>query len=391
MHKAALKEHFQHVRTSAWWRDFYQDTEDFSLAPVLDKQTLQETLASKFKLQEEENGVYLVRSGGSTQKPLVFPVDIRENLAQRQLLANELVANGVFSSRTVALNVFSYGDMYRTASILDDILDRCSATTLPLSANATYEAMADASIHFRPDMLMGTPSKLVLFAKFLQKEGISCSFDNILFGGEFLLPSQQEILSEVFQPKAVYSMYGSTETGIWGWAHYSRNPRAFHFLKDVVIEIFNPDSEGYGEMVVTNLIRKRFPLFRYRMGDIGKLIEENGRQVLLLKEREQKSFSLHESAYFLHDFEPLLKGVDGFQIQLSLKTDLLTELRFLLVKSQISPPEKEQMIRNIAQGIEGIIESDPKFIDIEVEVVTEEALYINPVTSKTPLIIDFRN
>ncbi len=391
MNAAALKEHFQHVRTSAWWSDFYQNTEDFSLAPVLDKQALQETLSSKFKLHEEETGVYLVRSGGSTQKPLVFPVDIRENLAQRQLLADELVASGIFSARTVALNVFSYGDMYRTASILDDILDRCSATTLPLSANATYEAMAAASVEFQPDMLMGTPSKLVLFAKFLQKEGISCSFDKILFGGEFLLPSQQEILLEVFQPKAIYSMYGSTETGIWGWAHYSQNPRAFHFLKEVVIEIFNPDSEGYGEMVVTNLIRKRFPLFRYRMGDIGKLVEENGREVLLLKEREQKSFSLHESAYFLHDFEPLLKDADCFQIQLSLKTDLLTELRFLVVKSSVSQPEKEQLIRNIARGVEGIIESEPKFAAIEVEVVAEEALYINPVTSKTPLIIDFRN
>lgn len=391
MSVTGLKDHFQHVKASVLWNGYYDEIENFSLAPVLDKQVLRETLAARFKLQNEEKGVYLVRSGGSTQKPLVFPVDIQENLAQRQLLANELVANGVFSSRTIALNIFSYGDMYRTASIMDDILDRCSATTLALSANATYETMAAASVEFHANMLMGTPSKLVLFAKFLQKEGMTCFFDTILFGGEFLLPSQQEILLQVFQPKAIYSMYGSTETGIWGWAHYSQNPRAFHFLKEVVIEIFNPDSEGYGEMVVTNLIRKRFPLFRYRMGDIGKLVEENGRMVLLLKEREQKSFSLHESAYFLHDFEPLLHDVDCFQIQLSLKTDLLTELRFLLVKSQASLPEKEKMIRQIARGIKRILESDPKFATVEVEMVSEEALYINPTTSKTPPIIDFRN
>lgn len=391
MKTAVLQEHFQHIKKSAWWSDYYEGVEDFSQAPVIGKQVLQEVLNTKFKLQEEEKGVYLVRSGGSTQKPLIFPVDIRENLAQRQLLANELVANGIFSSGTIALNVFSYGDMYRTASILDDILERCSATTLALSANATYELMAATSLEFQPNMLMGTPTKLVLFAKFLQKEGISCTFDSILFGGEFLLPSQQEILSEVFQTKAIYSMYGSTETGIWGWAHYSRNPGAFHFLEEIVLEIINPDPDGYGEIVATNLVRKRFPLFRYRMGDIGKLVEENGRKVLLLKEREQKSFSLHESAYFLHDFEPLLQGVDSFQIQLSQKTDLLTELRFLLVKTQVSLPEKEQLIRFVVQGLNGIIESEPKFAAIEVEVVTEEALYINPTTSKTPLIIDFRN
>ena len=126
---------------SALWSDSYSKTEDFLVAPVIDKQVLRETLVSKFNLQEEK-GVYLVRSGGSTQKPLVFPVDIQENLAQRQLLANELVSNGVFSSSTIALNVFSYGDMYRTASIMDDILDRCSATTLALSATSTYETLS---------------------------------------------------------------------------------------------------------------------------------------------------------------------------------------------------------------------------------------------------------
>lgn len=390
MNMIGLKEHFQQVRMSALWSDYYSKTEDFSLAPVLDKQTLRETLASKFNLQEEK-GVYLVRSGGSTQKPLVFPVDIQENLAQRQLLANELVANGVFSSSTIALNVFSYGDMYRTASIMDDILDRCSATTLALSATSTYETMVAVCADFQPNTLMGTPSKLVLFARFLQKEGISCPFDSVLFAGEFLLPSQQEILSEVFQPKTIYSMYGSTETGIWAWAHYSKNPRAFHFLKEIVVEIFNPDSEGYGEIVVTNLIRKRFPLFRYRMGDIGKVVVENDREVLLLKEREQKSFSLHESAYFLHDFEPLLQGVDRFQIQLSLKTDVLTQIRFLLVKSQASLAEREKLIQQVKDGINQIIEWDPRFAAIDVELVAEEALHINPTTSKTPWIVDFRN
>lgn len=390
MNVIGLKEHFQQVRMSALWSDYYSKTEDFLVAPVIDKQVLRETLVSKFNLQEEK-GVYLVRSGGSTQKPLVFPVDIQENLAQRQLLADELVANGVFSSSTIALNVFSYGDMYRTASIMDDILDRCSATTLALSATSTYETMVAVCADFHPNTLMGTPSKLVLFARFLQKEGISCPFDSVLFAGEFLLPSQQEILSEVFQPKTIYSIYGSTETGIWAWAHYSENPRAFHFLKEIVVEIFNPDSEGYGEIVVTNLIRKRFPLFRYRMGDIGKIVVENDREVLLLKEREQKSFSLHESAYFLHDFEPLLQGVDRFQIQLSLKTDLLTRIRFLLVKSQTSLAEREKLIRQVKDGIDQIIEWDPRFADIDVELVAEEALHINPTTSKTPWIVDFRD
>jgi phenylacetate-CoA ligase len=306
-------------------------------------------------------------------------------------LADELVADGVFSSKTVALNIFSYGDMYRTASILDDILDRCSATTLAMSATAPYDAMAATVLEFRPNMLLGTPSKLILFAKYLQGEGVEVRIERLLFAGEFLLPSQQKILTEVFHTTEIYSLYGSAETGIWGWAHYSENPHFFHFLNDIVIEINHPNEEGFGEIVVTNLLRKRFPIIRYKMGDVGKLSVENGREILALKEREQKSFSLHDSAYFLHDFEPLLHPVDCFQIQLSLTTPIHTEIKFLLVKSGGSNDEKQRMISTLMKGLNHIIERDPKFASLVIEFVEESDFYTDRTTSKTPIIIDFRN
>ena len=59
-------------------------------------------LNTQFDIQAESRGVYLVRSGGSSTQPLGFPVDIQENLYQRELLAVELLKSGIISSPKVS-------------------------------------------------------------------------------------------------------------------------------------------------------------------------------------------------------------------------------------------------------------------------------------------------
>ncbi|NWM25251.1 hypothetical protein, partial [Escherichia coli] len=76
--------------------------------------------------------------------------------AQRHALAGMLRAAGMFDAGTVALNLFGYADLYRTAAILDDLLERCGATSLPMSAHARYEDILTAARRFAPSHLLGT-------------------------------------------------------------------------------------------------------------------------------------------------------------------------------------------------------------------------------------------
>ncbi|MBL4604417.1 MAG: hypothetical protein JKY02_01760 [Flavobacteriaceae bacterium] len=389
--KEKLQEHFSIIKASQLFKSLYAGIENYTDAPILEKYELVTILKEDFDIHKEEKGVYLIRSGGSSHKPLVFPVDIEENITQRQLLANELSRVGIFTPKTVALNLFSYMALYRTSSIFDDLLERCQATTLAASNSAPHDLVYSAAKLYKPNMILGTPSKLVLFSKFMQYGDRKLEIKNVLFGGEFLLPSQKKILEETFNTQQIYSLYGSAETGIWAWSNYSKNPLHFHFLKEIIIEIFEPNDDGFGDIVVTNLLRKRFPLFRYKMGDIGKLEVIEGVETLVLASREDNSFSIHADSYFLKDFEEALEEIDRFQFQISLNTSIQTEINVLLIKAGTSSSEKELFVKNITEGINKHLKCDPQFTILVVKFVDETEFYSDPTTSKSPKIKDFRD
>lgn len=387
MTQEKLSEYYKIVRSSSLYQHFYEDYSDYKKAPLLDKNVLTHLLDTHFNLQQESTGLYLVRSGGSTQKPLVFPVDITENLEQRSVLAKALSADGIFSPKTIAMNLFSYMDMYRTAAILDDILEKCMATTLALSSSVKYEDAYDAALHFQPDFILGTPSKLFLFAQYLKNQEKTIAIPNLLFGGEFILPSTIPLFKAWLGVQNIYSIYGSAETGIWAWSDYTHQPSLFKIIEGMVIEIDQPDADGYGGILVSNLFRKRFPIFRYYTGDIGRLIQKEDQTLLELKSREKKSFFLYESNYTLEDFNEVLLDLTTFQIQLLPNQELGVSLRFLMI-TDISPLERPGFEQQKKLQIEAILGYELN--SLEVLAAPELELHTNPVTGKTPFIIDFR-
>lgn len=382
-----LQDHYKIVRESKLYQPFYESYADANEAPVLNKPQLIQLLNANFDLNKEVTGVYLVRSGGSTRKPLVFPVDIAENHAQRTSLAQALTTDNVFSPATIALNMFGYMDMYRTASILDDVLEKCHATTLAVSANAANSDAYETALHFGPDFIFGSPSKLFLFAQYLKNNGQSLKIKNLLYAGEFLLDSYKPVFEEFFGTQHIYSLYGSAESGIWAWSDYSNKPSLFRYIDGIIIEILNKNTEGYGNIVITNLYRKRFPIFRYNLGDIGRLVTIEGTKYLELRTRETGSFSLYEVNYQLDDFKDVLDGAERYQIQLTTNKDLHAEVKFLLIKDV---PEAERAA--IAAAKVALVHKALGWVlkHVYVAVGPDLELYTNEVTCKTPLIADFR-
>ena len=233
---AQAKDHF-------FYRERFHGIHDHRDAPPTDKSELKDALAA-FAPGEEQYGVYLVRSGGSTQSPLIFPVDIGENNAQRQAFSEHLRLAGVFGPKTVALNIFGYADLYRTAAIMDDLLERCEATTLPMSAHARYEDMLSIARRFAPTHLLGTPSKLNLFANLLARTGETLHIPHLLYGGEPLRQTTLAWLRDWFGIHQAWSLYGGAETGIWAWSDASRNPGVFSVLPQVLVEVRRPTIKG---------------------------------------------------------------------------------------------------------------------------------------------------
>lgn len=380
---------FELAKTNFLYSEFYKGVNTVESSPVLNKKQLIFILQKRFKLQEEKTGVYLVRSGGSTNRHLVFPVDIDENLNQRRAIANELTVNRIFTGETIALNIFGYSDMYRTAEIMDDILEKCQATTLALSAHATYKDVKYAADYFKPDFIMGTPSKLLDFAHFLETNNEGLNIANLLFAGEFLRPNLKLFLQQKFNFKQIYSLYGSAETGIWAWSDFTKHPSLFTVVEGIIVEIAEPDSDGFGMIVVTNTFRKRFPIFRYAIGDIGRWVHLNNKPYLELKSRETRSFIFCEQHYALDEFNSFLSEADAFQIQLSSNEEFRETLTLMIVP-KVSLNNQFDFAERVTQQVKQLLNYNERFMQINVLLVTPADLYNDPVTTKTPMFLDLR-
>jgi phenylacetate-CoA ligase len=384
-----LQIYFELAKNNPLYSEFYKGYDLATDAPMLSKNDLIPILKTRFKLQEEKTGVYLVRSGGSTQNPLIFPVDIQENQDQRFAIAKELTESGFFTPKTIALNIFGYSDMYRTAAIMDDILEKCQATTLALSAHASYSDMQQAANYFKPDFILGTPSKLLYLAQFLEEKNEKLDIQNLFFAGEFLRQGLQKFLQKTLGFQQIYSMYGSAETGIWAWSDYSKRPKLFSVIDGIIVEILEPDAEGYGLIAVTNTFRKRFPVFRYAIGDLGRWVYLDGKPFLELKSRESKSFIVCEQHYDLDELIPFTSEAEAFQIQLS-NNDKFQEVVRLLIVQKVPVTEQLIYIQERSTGLKKILHYDDRFMKIEVLLVAATELYTDPNTTKTPAVLDLR-
>jgi len=383
--EAVMSACFEAAREHPFHRERLRGIADWRAAPAIDKCDLLPALRA-FSVHDEPLGVYLVRSGGSTQAPLIFPVDIGENHAQRAALAGRLREAGVFGPRTVALNVFGYADLYRTAAILDDLLERCAATALPLSAHARYEDMYAAALRFRPTHLLGTPSKLALFGHFLAASAQPLQIPQLLYGGEVLRDTTREVLRDAFGTQQIWSLYGGAESGIWAWCDATRRPGLFETLPQVAVEILDPDADGYGTLAISNGFRRRFPLFRYRPGDIGRIVTIDRVTYLQLRGRDARSFQFDELTYDLDTVAELLEDSEAFQIQLRTSPAGRDCLALLLV----ADGGDEELRSRVLSQLNALFLKSADASAIEVRLVASNALHVDPATTKTPSIADFR-
>lgn len=385
-----MQAHFELTKNSSLFQEFYEGIERFEDAPILKKMDLSTILNTKFRLNEQKTGVYLVRSGGTTQNPLFFPVDIQENFAQREILAQKLSEHKIFTPDSIAFNLFDYGDMYRSASIFDDIIERCNATTLPICTNVEVERVCELLHLFKPTILLAMPSNLIMIAKHLESKKKVIKIPNILFGGEFLLPSCVPLFQKVYKTQEIYAAYGGAEVGIWAWSHYSKNPSLYSIIDNIHIEIINKNENGFGNIIVTNFFRKRFPLFRYDVGDIGRLVEKEGKPYLELVSRDKSSFQLDGVTYYLDDFKEITEGAETYQIQIQPHPDKLASLKFLIVNSTLKGGEETFILKTTLLFEKVFEKRSIDWVHLDILVCDIDKLYKNKNTSKIPRLIDFR-
>lgn len=120
-------------------------------------------------------------------------------------------------------------------------------------------------------VMSGTPW-LSRFTEVAGVEGRPFRLKLLVGGGGGGITKRTRDKIESFWEAPLCMTYGSAEAGtVLGFECLRRD--GYHLNEfDFYVEIVNPDSEGYGEVVITTVHRTVMPLIRYRTRDVARII-----------------------------------------------------------------------------------------------------------------------
>ncbi len=363
----------------------------FAEAPVIDKKTYFRKTAECFESPGFLKGMYISASGGSSSGKVNYvATDVSENLYQRAVISAYLSDAGIITDSTIALNLMPGGMMYRAAEIFTEFCNRAGSTLLPLTEYAPDELAFSMSETFAANTIIAMPSRAVSFAEYLRKHKLNLQFDHMIFAGEPLSESRRDYLKAVLKIKKFSGVFGSAESGVWGFQPDFLPVNTYFIAPELVhLEIASPDAQGFGSVIITNLVRMRNPLLRYDSGDRGRLVKSTyqGMEIyaLELQQRASASFEIGGNIFTVSD---KLGGCSNFQIKLSFdpesKKDKVSV--FLVTDGFADQKEKDE----ITQSLKAVFHSQENGFLTEIRFVRLDSLVKSPSSQKPIRLIDSR-
>jgi phenylacetate-coenzyme A ligase PaaK-like adenylate-forming protein len=371
--------------------------------PVLSKRDYERAI-NYFKNQHKFThqfwqGVYWSPSGGSTSiksKYFYFPWDANECYLQRKMMSQALIDGnvGIFKEKYLMANLFQGGNIYRSLELFQQLAENAGITSLPIGENTDNNLLDEFMFNFQPNLLGGSPAVLAKYGLYCIEKKLNFNVKAVLYSCNKLYPIQENIINNAFAKPHIYSIYGSAETGPWAFCNgalFERNQ--FIIAKDIVdVEVINKDENGFGEVVVTIKIRRRFPVVRFAIGDIGRLKELtiNDKQYLLLELQGRASqwLSYSDCQVELRKIEQkLAKYLEWQIIQGFERNNNIEYLEFRLV------PGVAKHTENINEELCSLLNINPEgdLIKIKVTFVKAEHMIRARLSNKIIRIIDNRN
>jgi len=202
-------------------------------------------------------------------------------------------------------------------------------------------------LKFKPKYFYGYVNAIYQFALALERKKIDATelkIQVIICTGEVLFDYQRKKIQEVFGCKVV-NEYGTTENGIIGFECEYGN---MHIMPTVYVEIINPDKNGFGEILITELNSRSIPFIMYKTRDKARLLNAEcpcGRPYPLMEIHEGR---IHDYircpngrlvydtilAYTLKDyvwqFKAYQEKIDYLKVEVIPKNNFSSELQYKL-------------------------------------------------------------
>lgn len=209
------------------------------------------------------------RTSGSTGMPLTVYRALREREVQIAKWLRVLILNGYRPTDKV-LSFTSPGRLTEGRSVLQrfGLFQRKAIDyTLPT------ETLTDEVLQYRPDVVYGVRTSLLMVAEELERRGIQMPPSKLLVaGGEVIDAQTRQQCRRVFGTD-ITETYGTVEMGVM--AYQQRDQNGLSLIEDCTLFEFldeqgNPAKPGQlARIVVTDLHGGLMPFIRYDQGDLA--------------------------------------------------------------------------------------------------------------------------
>jgi phenylacetate-CoA ligase len=353
------------------------------------------SLKAHFETTAHPRG-YIFSSGGTTGEPKFVHFSYEEFDFMSDMLAENLKAQGVRSGMTVA-NLFVAGNLWSSFLCVEKALEKIGAVQLPIGGMCSNENILLYLKKFKPDVVMGIPSMLVMNAEFALKENIELKVPMVFYAGEALSEIRREFLAKTWGTTFFGSAgYASVDAGVIGYQCQSCGPGEHHVFTDL-IELNIVEDEA----VVTSLARNSMPVINYRTGDKIEWIPECkcGRpdKRFKLLGRIDNVIQIWSCRMLTNDVESSMNenGIITFQLKISESREayLVREKLTLTLETSGQEIDKEKLLLDIytrSRDVKDTIKYDDFKKDIIIDVVERGEIPRNPRTGKISLVIDQR-
>ncbi|HXH75017.1 MAG TPA: acyl-CoA reductase [Bacteriovoracaceae bacterium] len=205
---------------------------------------------------------YIFSSGGTTGEPKFLHFSYEEFEHTTDMLAHNLSCQGITAGMTVA-NLFVAGNLWSSFIAMERALEKIGAIQLPIGGLCSPENTLLYLKKFKPDVVMGIPSLLIMTAEFAQEQGVLLEIPKVFYAGEALSLSRRNYLRDIWKTAYFGSAgYASVDAGMIAYQCSKCGPGEHHLFSDLV-EMKIVEGEG----VVTSHYRKTLPIVNYRTGD----------------------------------------------------------------------------------------------------------------------------
>ncbi len=278
-HKTALKEIFFYVsgNVSFWkkWQDIYSQKrttyngyEWFRLLPIMKKEDVRDFPKNFLPVNCPKS--YKMMTSGSSGMPLSFYVD--QNLfSKRAFSIHQILAYYGYAPDAKILRL-SYRD-FPWAEFQGPYLNPQDLTN-----EQNRETIKKIIFDYKPNILYGTVSHVLLFAEFMSRHSFFFKFDGVISRSEQLPLPLRNYLESIFKC-SVFNVYATREFGPVAFECIERD--GFHVNEDrLFLEIVDDKGIGcqegeLGNILITSLYNRSMPFIRYDIGDLGMFISAN--------------------------------------------------------------------------------------------------------------------